>query len=506
MAHSPPQECDAARPTSSVSQSAPTTVHDTQHVLANDGPPSTSTSTENCNHRPFDSHGSPKHYEPRDQHRDHEQNSDVTVLSHFCRQLDKSPLNHNKGDPPSQEPTAESYESSITESRGHEAPSSHFTGTRSSKTRQRENKSTDSLNGYPGRLNLRSMIGDHENNQTRCDAPRNSSQLDDLDDHLPCDDNNYEGCRKHSMGSSNHPTNFNANAGFESHEDPQTSDRPQGLNSQSSKAAPRIVKVHEIVANALEYFAAKGLPIIGQALAELLEHSIQDERFRSLINDVLSGKRSHIRVKNFDIYFNTAMKGARFPDAPGDDRSDMNDGNHGLPTTHDLFMSSPTQSIIPHFTPVNERTTVSVPSNIEPAKHGSKHPQGTEQIVDYGASIASHGSEQPTEKQKQVARTGYGDDEKKWVVHYLKREISRGNYTDSRWVKISRKLLKHGISRSPLSIKAWWSRYGRAENGLDERRNPQGRKLVTSKECPAERRKNRRLRKHDQVNGLATKK
>ena len=106
-----------------------------------------------------------------------------------------------------------------------------------------------------------------------------------------------------------------------------------------------------------------------------------------------------------------------------------------------------------------------------------------------------YGSKQLRKKPKPLSKSNYQENEKTWVLHYLKEEVSRRNFTESKWEHISRELVGHGFWRSRNSIKAWWSRYGRQETGFDERQNPNGRRLVTSKQDPEDRKKMRLLRK-----------
>ncbi|KAI4247678.1 MAG: hypothetical protein L6R40_001264 [Gallowayella cf. fulva] len=98
-------------------------------------------------------------------------------------------------------------------------------------------------------------------------------------------------------------------------------------------------------------------------------------------------------------------------------------------------------------------------------------------------------------KKPKLSQSNYKEEEKKWVEHYLRKEVASRNWTESKWENISRELAKHGIERSKSSIKAWWSRHGREETGFEERQKPQGRKLVTSKQKPEDRRKARQSKK-----------
>ncbi|KAL8787265.1 MAG: hypothetical protein Q9213_002313 [Squamulea squamosa] len=124
-----------------------------------------------------------------------------------------------------------------------------------------------------------------------------------------------------------------------------------------------------------------------------------------------------------------------------------------------------------------------------------ERPHGTEQALILEDPITSSSNEIPGKEGKLASHSNYKEEEKKLVLYYLRKEVSRGNLTESKWEKVSRKLVKHGLRRSKCSIKAWWSRYGREETGFDERQNPNGRNLVTSKQNPGDRRNARRLKK-----------
>ncbi|KAL8821931.1 MAG: hypothetical protein Q9223_000089 [Gallowayella weberi] len=109
--------------------------------------------------------------------------------------------------------------------------------------------------------------------------------------------------------------------------------------------------------------------------------------------------------------------------------------------------------------------------------------------------ISGNDRGQARKKRKLGSQSTYKEEEKKWVVHYLKVEVARRNLTESKWENISKGLARHGFDRSKCSIKAWWSRYGREETGFDERQNPTGRNMVTSKQNPEDRKQARHLRK-----------
>ncbi len=126
---------------------------------------------------------------------------------------------------------------------------------------------------------------------------------------------------------------------------------------------------------------------------------------------------------------------------------------------------------------------------------GRGKPQENRRPPEVEDPVASHRIQQPRKEHKPGPQSNYTREERKWVVYYLKGEVSRGNLTESKWDKVSRELVKHGLKRSKCSIKAWWSRSGREETGFDERRNPNGRNLVTSKQDPEDRKNARRLKK-----------
>ncbi|KAL8765794.1 MAG: hypothetical protein Q9209_007233 [Squamulea sp. 1 TL-2023] len=128
-------------------------------------------------------------------------------------------------------------------------------------------------------------------------------------------------------------------------------------------------------------------------------------------------------------------------------------------------------------------------------KDGLDTPHGIEPALGLEDLFTSSSNESHRKEGKMVSQSNYKEDEKKLVLYYLRKEVSRGNLTESKWEKISRKLVKHGLRRSKCSIKAWWSRYGREETGFDERQNPNGRNMVTSKQNPEDRRNARRLKK-----------
>ncbi|KAL8695710.1 MAG: hypothetical protein Q9224_003218 [Gallowayella concinna] len=66
-------------------------------------------------------------------------------------------------------------------------------------------------------------------------------------------------------------------------------------------------------------------------------------------------------------------------------------------------------------------------------------------------------------------RPEYTEEEKKWVIHYMKIERDNGITGDLKWVHISKHLTNHGLDRSVSSIKHWWTRYGKQLVVIDKK-------------------------------------
>lgn len=101
-------------------------------------------------------------------------------------------------------------------------------------------------------------------------------------------------------------------------------------------------------------------------------------------------------------------------------------------------------------------------------------------------------SEQPKSSKKQdktwTAR------EKNLVRLLMEEVISEQlvNLTEKKWEVISNRLAsRFGFTRSKTSIKNYWSRQGRAQTRVDERRNPNPNKLITSVQNPDQRKRAR---------------
>ncbi|KAI4255694.1 MAG: hypothetical protein LQ352_002443 [Teloschistes flavicans] len=116
-------------------------------------------------------------------------------------------------------------------------------------------------------------------------------------------------------------------------------------------------------------------------------------------------------------------------------------------------------------------------------------------LADDPDGSAPQDSSQPKSKRTKMLRRTYGKDETVLVAHYVRQEIDNGNRTESKWERVSEQLQMHGIFKSKWSIKNWWSRCGRHETGIEERQNPTGRKMVTSKQSPEDRKKARERKK-----------
>ena len=102
-------------------------------------------------------------------------------------------------------------------------------------------------------------------------------------------------------------------------------------------------------------------------------------------------------------------------------------------------------------------------------------------------------------KRASAGESTYTEEEKSLVLRYLKEEIEKGNHTESKWTIVSEKLKAEGLARSNNSVKMWWSRYGRAETGFEERmpRKHYSRNLVTSHQDPLQRKQARDLKKEN---------
>lgn len=75
------------------------------------------------------------------------------------------------------------------------------------------------------------------------------------------------------------------------------------------------------------------------------------------------------------------------------------------------------------------------------------------------------------------------EEEKDAIIKLLveiMEEKPEGYRTEKRWEIVSERLLqRHDISRTWVMIKNFWNREGRARSGVDERRKPNGQRMVT---------------------------
>ena len=126
------------------------------------------------------------------------------------------------------------------------------------------------------------------------------------------------------------------------------------------------------------------------------------------------------------------------------------------------------------------------------ARGKRKLAQKHKQIGDVETSSVSN---EPKPKRKKSSQGIHDEYTQTLIVRFLKEEIAAGNLTEQKWQAVSNKLAKAGIEHSQWAIKAWWSRKGREQTGFDERQNPTGRRLVTSKQDPGDRRKAREQNK-----------
>lgn len=75
------------------------------------------------------------------------------------------------------------------------------------------------------------------------------------------------------------------------------------------------------------------------------------------------------------------------------------------------------------------------------------------------------------------------------VAILMRETVTRGYNTEANWNRISYQLReRYGFERSASGIKNYWARKGRAKYGIDERRKPKPKKMVTSMQTPKTRR------------------
>ncbi|KAI4188310.1 MAG: hypothetical protein L6R41_002221 [Letrouitia leprolyta] len=164
-------------------------------------------------------------------------------------------------------------------------------------------------------------------------------------------------------------------------------------------------------------------------------------------------------------------------------RGTWNSGGSGVIDGQDDYLQAPkvSEDFVPPATlAVKDTNMVS-----------KKHKRGSEAEE----STDRREREEPRAKRTKNSQGVHNQHEKDLIKFFLEEEINTGNRTEQKWQAISEKLAQHGIQRTQWAVKSWWSREGRSETGFEERQNPAGRKMVTSKQDPEERRKARERKK-----------
>ncbi|KAL8842686.1 MAG: hypothetical protein Q9170_000461 [Blastenia crenularia] len=217
----------------------------------------------------------------------------------------------------------------------------------------------------------------------------------------------------------------------------------------------------------------------GEKLVELHQHENKNFRRTKLTNEGEVEKPISTRISGKAM--SSAMRSTQIlagETHQPSGRGAWNSGGYGVVEGRDYtLMSKPVKGLA---APATSRLLKGIPN---PPQTNKRALQG-EDLSD----LPKDGQERKSRKSSQ----GIHDKETQaLVVRFLKEEIADGNLTEQKWQAISQKLAKHGITRSQYSVKAWWSRKGRSQTGFDERQNPNGRKLVTSKQNPDDRRRAR---------------
>lgn len=171
-------------------------------------------------------------------------------------------------------------------------------------------------------------------------------------------------------------------------------------------------------------------------------------------------------------------------------------GGNGLPSPVPAVTDGHVQSSAPWLT-----GTLVAPSGPGHVVGVAQPSPGRKRALEDEESSDSAEDRQPKPKRKKTNQGVKDDHEKQLIARYMQEEIDKNNVTETKWQNIAEKLKRHGFSRSGNSVKAYWSRHGRQEFGMDERRKPEGRKLVTSKQDPEERRKARERKKREAAEG-----
>ncbi|KAL9614643.1 MAG: hypothetical protein Q9167_000848 [Letrouitia subvulpina] len=82
------------------------------------------------------------------------------------------------------------------------------------------------------------------------------------------------------------------------------------------------------------------------------------------------------------------------------------------------------------------------------------------------------------------------------IKQLVQEQIDKGNHTERKWKDISDELkARHNINRNFTSVKNFWNRHGREKFGLDERKNKNPAKMITSMQDPGDRKRAREEKK-----------
>ncbi|KAL8972353.1 MAG: hypothetical protein Q9183_000600 [Haloplaca sp. 2 TL-2023] len=149
----------------------------------------------------------------------------------------------------------------------------------------------------------------------------------------------------------------------------------------------------------------------------------------------------------------------------------------------------------PYLTPTSSRKPAG-PSVTGLEGTNTPTPTGTKRTSEDRDEVLSiHDGSQPEAKRSKRRPTRYTEDEQAMTERYVRYVVSRGNQTESKWAEVRQLLLSEGVDKSPSSIKNYWSRFGRENSKFDERQKV-GKNLITSKQDPENRKRNREQKKH----------
>lgn len=96
----------------------------------------------------------------------------------------------------------------------------------------------------------------------------------------------------------------------------------------------------------------------------------------------------------------------------------------------------------------------------------------------------------------QGSKSRVPDHEQQLIKQLVQEQIDLNNYTEDKWKNISGALkTRYNIDRNFISVKNFWSRYGRGKFGLDERKVKNPAKMITSTQNPADRKRAREEKK-----------